>query len=122
MIVQKWRVQVLPVAWAMLSCNTSMQNVSQVKDADLIITGEGAADRQTLMGKLPMGILQQSGGVPVCLIAGRVSDRVQLLEAGFAQVDEVSPRGITLEEAMRKEVALRNVSETVSKMCREITK
>ena len=93
-----------------------------VKDADLIITGEGAADRQTLMGKLPMGILQQSGGVPVCLIAGRVSDRVQLLEAGFAQVDEVSPRGITLEEAMRKEVALRNVSETVSKMCREITK
>ena len=93
-----------------------------VKGADLIITGEGAADRQTLMGKLPMGILQQSGGVPVCLIAGRISDRMQLLEAGFAQVDEVSPRGITLEEAMRKEVALRNVSEAVSKMCRVKTK
>ena len=93
-----------------------------VKGADLIITGEGAADRQTLMGKLPMGILQQSGGVPVCLIAGRISDRMQLLEAGFAQVDEVSPRGITLEEAMRKEVALRNVSETVSKICRVKTK
>lgn len=92
-----------------------------VEDADLIITGEGAADRQTLMGKLPMGILQQSGGVPVCLIAGRISDRSQLLEAGFAQVEEVSPRDITLEEAMRKEVALRHVSETVRKLCRVIT-
>ena len=28
-----------------------------VEDADLIITGEGSADRQTLMGKLPMGVL-----------------------------------------------------------------
>ena len=46
-----------------------------VKDADLVITGEGSADRQTLMGKLPMGILQQSGDVPVCLIAGRISDK-----------------------------------------------
>jgi glycerate kinase len=27
-----------------------------VKDANLVITGEGSADRQTLMGKLPMGI------------------------------------------------------------------
>lgn len=93
-----------------------------VEDADLIITGEGAADRQTLMGKLPMGILQQSGGVPVCLIAGRISDRAQLLEAGFAHVDEVSPRDITLEEAMRKEVALRNIGETVSRICRIKTK
>ena len=93
-----------------------------VKDADLIITGEGAADRQTLMGKLPMGILQQSGGVPVCLIAGRISDRAQLLEAGFAHVDEVSPRDIALEEAMRKEVALRNIGETVSRICRIKTK
>ena len=26
------------------------------KDADLVITGEGSADRQTLMGKLPTDI------------------------------------------------------------------
>jgi glycerate kinase len=35
-----------------------------VKDSDLIITGEGSADLQTLMGKLPMGILEQAGPVP----------------------------------------------------------
>ena len=84
-----------------------------VKDADLVITGEGSADRQTLMGKLPMGILEQSGDVPVCLIAGRISDREELLNAGFARVECINPPGTPLEEAMRKEVAQRNLSSTV---------
>ena len=85
-----------------------------VADADLVITGEGSADRQTLMGKLPMGILQQSGSVPVCLIAGRISDRTELLQAGFAHVECINPDGLPLEEAMRKEVAQQNISNTVS--------
>ena len=84
-----------------------------VADADLVITGEGSADRQTLMGKLPMGILEQSGDVPVCLIAGRISDREELLNAGFARVECINPPGTPLEEAMRKEVAQRNLSSTV---------
>ena len=84
-----------------------------VKDADLVITGEGSADRQTLMGKLPMGILEQSGDVPVCLVAGRISDREELLNAGFARVECINPPGTPLEEAMRKEVAQRNLSSTV---------
>ena len=84
-----------------------------VKDADLVITGEGSADRQTLMGKLPMGILKQSGHVPVCLIAGRISDKQELLKAGFARVECINPEGISLEEAMRKEVAIQNIIKTV---------
>ena len=87
-----------------------------VKDADLVITGEGSADRQTLMGKLPMGILEQSGDAPVCLIAGRVSDCEELLQAGFSQVECINPTGITLEEAMRREVAMKNIGETVSRL------
>ena len=84
-----------------------------VRDADLVITGEGSADRQTLMGKLPMGILKQSGHVPVCLIAGRISDKQELLKAGFARVECINPEGISLEEAMRKEVAIQNIIKTV---------
>ena len=87
-----------------------------VNDADLVITGEGSADRQTLMGKLPMGILKQSGNVPVCLIAGRISDKQELLNAGFAHVDEINPEGISLEEAMRKDVAQRNICDTVRRI------
>lgn len=84
------------------------------QDADLIITGEGAADHQTLMGKLPMGILEQAGPTPVVLIAGRINDAEELLKAGFAQVECINPPGISLEEAMRKEVAQRNIRDTLN--------
>lgn len=84
-----------------------------IKDADLIITGEGSADRQTLMGKLPMGILQRAGNVPVVLVAGRISDCEELLKAGFDKVECINPDGITLEEAMRKEVAMRNIQRVI---------
>lgn len=94
----------------------TIQFNEMVKDAAFVITGEGSSDRQTLMGKLPVGILEQSGDAPVCLIAGRISDRDQLLNAGFAYVECINPDGITLEEAMRKEVAMRNIRETVARV------
>lgn len=85
-----------------------------VKDANLVITGEGSADSQTLMGKLPVGVLQQSGGVPVCLIAGRIRDREALLQTGFSDVRCINPEGISLQEAMRPEVARKHISDTIS--------
>ena len=56
--------------------------------ADLVLTGEGASDRQTLMGKVPMGILRRARrhGVPVVLLAGHISDEAALRQAGFADV------------------------------------
>lgn len=84
-----------------------------VKDADLVITGEGSADSQTLMGKLPVGVLHQSGDVPVCLIAGRIRDREALLQAGFSDVRCINPEGISLQEAMRPEVARKHISDTI---------
>lgn len=87
-----------------------------ISDATLIVTGEGSADRQTLMGKLPMGILQQSHGIPVALIAGRISDRGRLLRAGFAKVKCINPAGLPQEVAMQKGIACRNIAETVSQL------
>lgn len=87
-----------------------------VKNADLVITGEGAADRQTLMGKLPMGILQQSGSVPVCLIAGRISNRPELLKAGFRYIECINPDGISIEEALRKDIAKHHITTTIKRM------
>jgi glycerate kinase len=90
-----------------------------VSEADLIITGEGSADLQTLMGKLPMGILKQSNNVPVCLIAGRISNKQELLNAGFAHVECINPEGISIEEAMHKEVAMQNIIDTVGRIIQE---
>lgn len=87
-----------------------------ISDATLIVTGEGSADRQTLMGKLPIGILQQSHGIPVALIAGRISDCDRLLRAGFAEVKCINPAGLPQEVAMQSSIACRNIAETVSQL------
>ena len=46
-----------------------------VADADLVITGEGRMDEQTLMGKLPLRVLRRAAahGIPVIALAGSVS-------------------------------------------------
>ena len=84
--------------------------------AELVITGEGSADRQTLMGKLPFGILQRAKArqVPVRLIAGRIADRQALLDAGFSRVDCINPPDIALEEAMKPETAKKHIIQTLS--------
>ena len=86
-----------------------------LQDADLVITGEGSADRQTLMGKLPFGILQraQKNGVPVMLIAGRIADEQILLDAGFARVACINPPGLPLEIAMQPATAKENIKTTI---------
>ncbi len=84
-------------------------------DASLVITGEGASDRQTLMGKVPYGILQRAKAhqVPVALIAGRIEDRQELLNAGFSQVVCINPPNLPAEEAMKPETAKRNIFDTM---------
>ncbi len=86
-----------------------------LQDVDLVITGEGSADRQTLMGKLPFGILQraQRHDVPVLLIAGRIADEQQLLAAGFVRVACINPPGLPLDMAMQPATAKENIRLTI---------
>jgi glycerate kinase len=82
-----------------------------LQNADLVITGEGSADRQTLMGKLPFGILQraQRHHVPVVLIAGRIADEQLLLAAGFSRVACINPPNLPLEIALQPSTAKENI-------------
>ena len=45
-----------------------------VSSADLVITGEGRFDRQSLMGKVVGGIAARSGSIPVAVLCGKCSD------------------------------------------------
>ncbi|MEN3752406.1 glycerate kinase [Mangrovibacter sp. SLW1] len=49
-----------------------------LKDADLVITGEGKMDNQTLQGKAPFGIAQRAkmAGIPVIGLAGSLGSRL----------------------------------------------
>lgn len=95
----------------------------RIKGADLIITGEGKADRQTIMGKVPYGILEKAKeqNVPVILLAGSIEDADKLNEAGFQGVYSITPAPISLEQAMVPAFAYDNIRRTAEQICR-ITK
>lgn len=57
--------------------------------ADLVITGEGSLDEQSLLGKTPMGVARAAAaqGVPVIAVCGRTTlDQGQAAAAGFENV------------------------------------
>ncbi len=91
-----------------------------VTGADLVITGEGSADRQTLMGKLPTGILRHAQPTPVWLIAGRIADEAELLQAGFSRVACINPPELPLNDAMQPENAIQNIRQTISNILRTL--
>lgn len=67
---------------------------SRVVGADLVVTGEGSLDEQSLAGKAPIGVAQAAAraGVPVVAVAGRLQLSTQRLQeagisAGYALSD-----------------------------------
>lgn len=90
-----------------------------IRDADLVITGEGHSDRQTLMGKLPQRILEHvlknkaTTDQQIWLVSGGVSEKQALLDAGFDQVLAVSPQNMDLEEALNPKIAKRNIANAI---------
>ncbi len=93
-----------------------------LRDADLVITGEGRADRQTLMGKVPAGILAEARkqGIPVVLLAGQVEDEAALLEAGFKTVCCINPPGTPLSLALCPDFARQQLEDTAERVARAI--
>lgn len=71
--------------------------------ADLLITGEGRLDTQTLHGKTPFGVaaVARQAGVPVLAIAGSLGQGYQgLYEAGIDAAFSLVPGPISLQQAM----------------------
>ncbi len=91
-----------------------------IYNADLIITGEGASDRQTLMGKIPFEILQRGRkrGIPVRLVAGRINDKEALLQAGFERTvcinspEIIAKSGTFGMNPLDRETAIKRLGET----------
>ena len=92
----------------------------ELANADLVITGEGRADRQTLMGKVPAGVLHRalSQGVKTVLLAGQIDDTQLLLNAGFTRLLPVTPQDMPLGEALRPETARENIRRAVNEWLR----
>lgn len=95
---------------------------SRIQGASLVITGEGRLDSQTCLGKAPYGILKRAKAqnIPVRAIGGSVDKQAVplLLSLGFQNLYAATPEGMPLEEAMRRETAVRNLQDTASEIAR----
>jgi glycerate kinase len=93
----------------------------QVRDADLVITGEGRIDAQTVHGKTPIGVARvaRRHGKPVIGVAGSLGTDVGVVHAhGIDAVFSVLNRPCTLDEALREaganvELGARNIAATL---------
>jgi glycerate kinase len=80
---------------------------SKVKDVDVVITGEGSLDRQTLEGKTPAGVamLARKLGKPVYAMVGRASEDAEVRKL-FDGVFQNARAGMSAEENMKKAAEL----------------
>lgn len=86
-----------------------------IKDADIVITGEGRLDRQTVNGKAPIGVakIAKSLAKKVILLAGGIDDELDSynsygIDAYFSIIRNIT----TLENALNKDNAFNNISKT----------
>ncbi len=95
----------------------------KIKDADLVFTGEGRMDFQTAMGKAPGGVanLAKKYNKSVIAFAGSVKEDAKEcngkgIDAFFPVLREVC----TLDEAMNKDNAYKNMADTVEQVMRAV--
>lgn len=94
-----------------------------VKEADIVITGEGRLDEQTTMGKAPSGVakLAKEYGKPVLAFAGAVTkDAYVCNENGIDAFFPILRSVVSLEQAMDRRVASQNMTDTVEQVFRVI--
>lgn len=92
-----------------------------IRGAGLVITGEGKIDRQTLFGKVPVGIARAAASqqIPVIAITGQldITADKELREAGLSAIFPIHPAPISLEKAMQPDYAYRNIRRTIEQIC-----
>ena len=91
----------------------------KLKGADLVLTGEGQIDFQTVFGKAPGGVgaAAKAQGIPCFAIAGSVGHNLGTLhETGISSVFSLCPGPITLAEAMK--LSKENISRVTEQAVR----
>ena len=86
---------------------------SKIKDASLIITGEGAIDGQTKEGKVPVGVAKRAGNIPVIAIVGEIREGAEIVyDLGIKSIMPICTKAMSLEESISNAAALvENASE-----------
>jgi glycerate kinase len=81
----------------------------RIREADLVITGEGALDEQSANGKTPAGVaaIAKKHNVPAIALAGKLDHGFEkLYECGLSAAFSICPAPISQESAMKNAPAL----------------
>lgn len=100
---------------------TQLENY--IKDADIVVTGEGRLDCQTVYGKAPIGVakLAKKYSKPVIAFAGSITEDATLCnEHGIDAFFSILRSTQSLEEAMNPTVATQNITSTAEQVFRLI--
>lgn len=91
---------------------------SKIANADLIFTGEGSIDEQSVMGKTICGILHRAkkADVPVVALAGHIHEAECLNQKGLKAVFSIQQGPISLSDAMRPCNAAKGIYSTTSQI------
>lgn len=89
-----------------------------LKDTDIVITGEGCIDAQSVYGKTIYGILNKANNkkIPVIAIAGKVLNQELISKAGFLSVASIINKPMDLNSAMDKDTAKTNIKFTIQQI------
>ena len=90
-----------------------------VRDADIVITGEGKSDAQTMMGKVPCGVLRRctKAGVKTWLLSGAIDDTGYALSSHFSLVKSINENDSRpLRQLLKPEVAKDNLRDTLQRL------
>ncbi|CAN7186193.1 glycerate kinase family protein [Rossellomorea sp. LjRoot5] len=92
----------------------------KVMKADIVFTGEGSLDQQSLMGKVPVGVarLAKKHGKKVIGIAGRIDTDLAEVNQYLDAVFSIQTECRSLEEALRSEVTSEQIRVTVEQVVR----
>ncbi len=94
-----------------------------IKDADIVVTGEGRLDGQTVMGKAPIGvasIAKQYNKFVIAFSGCVTEDAVVCNEHGIDAFFPILRRVVTYQEAMDPENTKKNIIDTVEQVFRLI--
>ena len=87
----------------------------RAKAADLIVTGEGKMDAQSLMGKAPFGVASRAGQTPVAAVVGLLdADANAIKQGGIVRVFETNDRHLPFDRI--KDTAQEDLERAATKL------
>ncbi|MBB6217290.1 glycerate kinase [Anaerosolibacter carboniphilus] len=92
----------------------------KIKNADLVMTGEGKTDEQTAFGKVPFGVAQiaKKYNVPVVCLSGALTEGAEkLYDHGITALFSAVNKDMSLKEAMdHTDELVKNASENIVRL------